>query len=113
MPITEIVRIDEIDACVERTILGIRDGLVKLREKGITAEYPEKVDFQMLVVKEFNALQIEVGAEKSVQAQTENSTATERQQTAGSDTSFDTESGRTDAANSHTQNTDSQQDTYE
>lgn len=125
-----IVRIEEIPECIERTLQGIRDGLVNARKNGILAEWPEKVDFQMIVVKDWQALEVNstesgVTTEKGVTAEKGKTTevgtitdkgttiekqggfSTELQTSGGTDRQTGTETRRTDGANSHVENGDS------
>lgn len=51
-----IVRIDEISDCISRTIAGIRDGVATAIAAGVQAELPEKVDFNMIVIKDWQVL---------------------------------------------------------
>lgn len=54
-----VVRISEIAACVAQTIAKINDGVAAARAAGINAELPPEVKFSMLVVYDWQALEIE------------------------------------------------------
>ncbi len=76
MPEIHIVRIDEIAECVDRTLTGIRDGLLLARRNGIIARWPEKVDFQMTVVKDWQVLDMS-SVEESSTKETQGGTTSE------------------------------------
>jgi hypothetical protein len=121
-----IVNENQIGECVANAITDLNDRLWKLKERGFDVEMPEKMDFQMIVVKSggWQALEV-VGTEKGTTNEKgtaiENGKSTEKQggsttenQTSDSaDTTISSEKGSTDAANSHTQNSTSVQDNYE
>lgn len=52
-----IVRISEIQDVVNRTLLGIREGVASARQAGLMAELPDKVDFQMVVIDKWQELE--------------------------------------------------------
>ena len=56
-----VVRIDEIPSVVERTLLGIRQGVAQARAEGLMAELPGSVDFQMVVIDKWQELETEGG----------------------------------------------------
>lgn len=121
-----IVHENQVGECVANAITDLNDRLWKLKERGFDVEMPEKMDFQMIVVKSggWQALEV-VGTEKGTTNEkgtaTENGKSTEKQggsttenQTSDSvDTTISSEKGSTDAANSHAQNSTSVQDNYE
>lgn len=127
---TNIVRIDEIPECIERTLQGIRDGLINARKNGILAEWPEKVDFQMTVVKDWQVLDVNssesgetveagdttekgktteegITTDKGTTIEKLGGFSTELQTSGGTDRQTGTETRRTDGANSHVENGDS------
>jgi len=95
-----IIRIDEIAECVNRTLAGIRDGLLQARDSGIMAEWPEKVDFQMVVVKDWQLLEMASG-ETSATEETQGGFTAEYSSgdTAGNDSY--TESGTNSSTTNH------------
>ncbi len=57
-----IVRIEELDACVAETLLAIQRGVAKARaEGGIIVDLPQEVQFSALVVREWQALETSGG----------------------------------------------------
>jgi hypothetical protein len=131
-----IVRIGEIGECVNRAIQGIRDGVAEAIKSGIQAELPEKVDFTMTVVKDWQLLDIQSSergttAEKGITAETsaatekgtvtdkgtstekQTGTTSESQISSGTDNQAGTEKRDTQSQNTHTQNTDSVTETEE
>jgi len=121
-----IVNENQIGECVANAIIDLNDRLWKLKERGLDVEMPEKMDFQMIVVKSggWQALEV-VGTEKGTTEEKgtaiENGKSTEKQggsttenQTSDSvDTTVSSDTSATDSANSHTQNSTSVQDNYE
>lgn len=126
---TNIVRIEEIGECVNRTLQEIRNGVAESRKAGIQAELPEKVEFTMIVVKDWQALEVsssetgkttEDGATTEVGSTTEKGTTTDKgttiekqggfsqetQTTGGTDRQTGSETRSTNGANSHVGNTD-------
>jgi hypothetical protein len=104
MPIN-IVRMEDIPACVQETLAGIRDGLLAARAKGILAEYPDFVDFEMLVVKQWEALESsdrEVGETTEIQG----GFSTEERKNIGSDKQTSQEIRGSEGNNRHIQNTE-------
>lgn len=110
MPVTEVVRIDEIDKHIERVGLKVRDGLLKLIKQGVPAEYPKSLDFQMTVLVEFEAL-TSTDAEVSKSTEIQGGFSTESQKSGGTDQQSSTENRRSDGANSHVENGDSTTET--
>jgi hypothetical protein len=58
MPIQNIVLISEIDACVAETLDRIRQGVAAARKAGLNCELPESVEFSMVVVKDWQRLEM-------------------------------------------------------
>ena len=103
MPEINIVRIDEIAECVNKTLEGIRDGLLQARANGILAKWPEKVDFQMTVVKDWQALDIASG-EKSTTTEVQGGFQTETTTSGGTNRETGSEKRTTTGRNSHIEN---------
>lgn len=110
MPVTEVVRIDEIDKHIERVGQKVRDGLLKLIKQGVPVEYPKSLDFQMTVLVEFEAL-TSTDAEVSKSTEIQGGFTTESQKSGGSDQQSSTERRDSNGANSHTENGDSTTET--
>ena len=98
--ITEVVRIDEIDACIERVGLKVRAGLLKLIDQGIGVEYPKSLDFQMTVLVEFEALTSTSG-ELATVTEIQGGFSTETQSTNASDLQESSESRTTNGKHVH------------
>jgi hypothetical protein len=108
MPEINIVRIDEIAECVNRTLVGIRDGLLQARETGILARWPEKVDFQMVVVKDWQLLEMASGETSSTNETQGGSTAEYSSgDTTGNDSSTENGSNSSETAHNGTNGSDS------
>ena len=45
-----VVRIEDIPAFVERTIVAVRDGIALVRKTGVLAELPKEIQFDMTVI---------------------------------------------------------------
>lgn len=81
-----IVRLDEIEECVARALKGINDGVNQARQQGLNAELPKEVQFTMVVVKDWQELEVQ-GGERGEQIEiqgggskeTTNATSTEKQ----------------------------------
>lgn len=72
-----IVNENQIGECVANAITDLNDRLWKLKERGFDVEMPEKMDFQMIVVKSggWQALEV-VGTEKGTTKETGGTTET-------------------------------------
>ena len=83
MPLTNIVPIEEIDACIEQVVAKINAGVAKLRDQGIYAQLPESVEISMTVVRGWQTWAIEsketgTTTEKQTGSTLETSTSTEK-----------------------------------
>jgi len=67
MALQNIVRIDEISECVERTIAGVREGVAAARRAGIQVELPAEITFEMIVIKDFQLLEVETSENGTTQ----------------------------------------------
>lgn len=91
-----VVRIEELPEVVEKTLLGIRDGLAAARKHGLHVELPDYVDFQVVVIDKWQALTMEggqttVSVEEQGGGTTETSTGVENsEQTRTSEETRDT-----------------------
>lgn len=52
----EVVRITELGSFVQRTLLAINEGVSGARENGIVADLPDEVNFQCVVIDQWQAL---------------------------------------------------------
>ena len=105
MPIN-IVRIEEVGDCVQQVLDDLNAKLWAMNQRGHFVEMPEELKFEMLVVKEWEALE---STDKEITSSTENQGgfSTETQRSGGTDITSSSEDRRSDGANSHTENGDS------
>jgi hypothetical protein len=118
MPIINIVTIGEIEECVNRALQGIRDGVAAARKAGVSAMMPEELQFDMVVIKDWQKLEIltnesgsnsetqggsttETTNEKESRKGTEKSKRTEDTNTTDTETRTATEDSSTDSRNTH------------
>lgn len=105
MPIN-IVRIEEIGDCVQQVLDDLNAKCWAMNQRGHFVEMPEELKFDMLVVKEWEALE-STDRETSIGSETQGGFSTEATRSGGTDISSSTEDRRSDGANSHTENGDS------
>lgn len=112
-----IVRIEELSDFVNATLTEINRGVAAARADGLVCDLPKEVQFSVLVVKEFQALELQGAVvSESVETQgggsTETSTGEEKQQTESSGKSTASKKGRdqTDGEDAHDQQ---DEETYE
>lgn len=136
MPTIDVVRISEIRKHIADVIEQVNLGVEDARKQGRQVELPPKIDFQMNVIVEWQALEVtnsengttketggttETGRSKETTIGKDSGKTTEKQggyQTeiskgTSSDTQTGTDSKTSRGANTHTQNTDQVTDTYE
>jgi hypothetical protein len=98
----EVVRLEELPAFVSSVIEGISKGVAELRAKGINAEMPTEVGFNVIVVKEWQALEIK-GSEESTAEEKQGGTTKEKQGSTSLDASTKEERSTRDNQNAHDQ----------
>jgi hypothetical protein len=110
MPIN-IVRIHEVGDCVVQAIDDLNAKLWAANQRGHFVEMPEEMQFQMLVVKEWEVLE---STDRQITVTTDNQGgfSTETQTSTGADITAGTDERRSESNNRHVQNTDSTQDNY-
>jgi hypothetical protein len=99
----EVVRIEEIPDCIERTLKAINAGVLAANAAGLMTEMPTEVPFKMVVIKDWQALEsesIQTGSSDEIQGGTTKETA-EKDDRA---TSSKSGAGRKDNRNSHVGN---------
>jgi hypothetical protein len=111
MAIENIVRVSELDAFIAETIKKVNDGVAKARTAGVLAELPKEIQFDVILIREWEALQI-TGGEEGETTENQGGYQTETNKSGSSKTSSGTEDRTSQGENHHTQNTDSQQETY-
>ena len=90
------VKLADIPAAVTATLLNIRAGILAARQQGLIAELPEKVDFQIEVISDYQAL---VEAESGTNGRTTNTANTKpelavtTERTGGGATATETQTG--------------------
>lgn len=109
---TNIVRIEEISECVNRTIQGIRDGVSEAMKSGITASLPEKVDFTMIVVKDWQILD-HSSTDSSMTTEKQGGFSAETLKSTASDNQSAKETRGSTSEDSHVQNDGRTVTTYE
>lgn len=105
-----IVRIEELADFVAATLTELNRGVGEARAAGLVCDLPKEVQFSVLVVKEFQALELQ-GAmvSESIETQgggsTETSTGEEKQESlsVGKSTATKTGKDQTDGADAHDQ----------
>lgn len=58
MPISNVVRISELPAFIAETMEAVRLGVASARAAGLNCELPHDVDFQVVVIRDWQALEI-------------------------------------------------------
>lgn len=105
-----IVRIEELAGFVNATLTEINRGVAAARAEGLVCDLPKEVQFSVLVVKEFQALELQ-GAmvsesiEERGEGSVENTTGQENQESNSSGKSTATKKGedQTDGQDAHDQ----------
>lgn len=106
-----VVYLSELDAHIAEAIEKVNNGVKLARAKGIQAELPAKIDFDLIAVVRWQELAMESG-ESGVTKETQSGGTTETSSQTSNDESTGSGSKRSDGANEHAQNTKSQQDNY-
>lgn len=89
---TNVVRIEEIAECVQRTLDGINAGVVAARQAGMQVELPTEVKFSMVVVKSWQALDIQSGESGETTETQGGNTVEKSEMSEAGNTTQDTES---------------------
>lgn len=132
----EVVMLDDLDAYIARAVEKVNNGVQAARKLGIQAELPPKLDFEVVAIIGWQALEavtsetgttketggtIETGTTKETTSGKDNGKTieknggyqTETSKGTTSETQSGTDSKTSRGANTHTQNTDQVTDTYE
>lgn len=101
-----IVRLSELDQFVADTIDKVIGGVTKARALGHQAELPQKIDFQVIVIKDWQALDI-VAGESAQTEETQGGGSTETSTSKGKEDSQRNEGSTTKESRSGSETTDS------
>ena len=108
----EVVLLANLDSFIARTMKRVHDSVVLSRSEGIQAELPAKVDFDVVVIDDWQALEMK-GGDESTSTQTDGGTSTQTTNTDSTDNSTGTETRTTNSANGHTQTSQDNLSNYE
>lgn len=110
MPTIDLVSIDELDSAIVQTLAKVNAGVAAARAQGIQAELPAKIDFEVNVFTKWQALDIvttETGNDS------EKTTSTETGGTRTQDTTEEASTRNTNGRNTHVQDGDQNQKSYQ
>lgn len=95
-----IVRIEEIGTCVRQVIESLNAEAYLMNQRGFFVELPEEIQFEMLVVKEWEALE-STDREISEGTEIQGGFSTENSQSTGGDSQTSSETKNSRATNIH------------